>query len=398
MVGRSRVLGLERAAAPSVLACLVLGAGACLGHSSHPDSLPDAIEAGGSGLAGFSASGAVGRPVPSTGGAVGATGRPGPSGPVGATGPSTGTGGAVGATGLGGCIAPPVTGKAVFADQAIDNSKLARRELFNWITDEQAAALRRDPDSFGQSEPSGTGSGDAYEELEQIARDATRPERAQLANVLGSELFVNGHRAWSEPWATRLGWPGEDYGGQLLRIVLKPEAWLAVVKDGDLTVFDLQNQPVSLAQALANPARLGAIFYTKDRLAGGPSCDVSFSARSNGYREFIVGNLASVEEWSLGTQQIRDRLSANIEQLSSFLQRTRVCPDTTNAQLWNSLVVCHWDNLGPAQTTEQFAYEQALAIPSDNYLAVPERLAALIETLHGDLFELDPLVVTPGSP
>ncbi len=103
-----------------------------------------------------------------------------------------------------------------------------------------------------------------------------------------------------------------------------------------------------------------------------------------------------VEEWSLGTQQIRDRLSANIDRLSSFLQRVRVCPVTSSAQQWNLSVVCGWDG-SPVSLTELSAYELSLAIPSDNYLAVPDRIAALIETLQGDLFEPDPLVVTPGG-
>jgi hypothetical protein len=48
--------------------------------------------------------------------------------------------------------------------------------------------------------------------------------------------------------------------------------------------------------------------------------------------------------------------------------------------------------------SELLAYERSLAIPSDNYLPLPERIATMIETLQGDLFELDPLVVKPGSP
>ena len=43
-------------------------------------------------------------------------------------------------------------------------------------------------------------------------------------------------------------------------------------------------------------------------------------------------------------------------------------------------------------------YDEALAIPSPNYLPAPAQIATMIETLQGDLFEPDPLVVTPGSP
>jgi hypothetical protein len=373
MVGRSRVWGFERALAPGAVACLVLGVGACFEAGAPPEQVPDTVAGragGGSGSAGPAVAGA----------------------PFGQS-----TGGAVDIVGAPPCTQPALMGKAVFAEQMFDVRQPTRRELFSWTTNEQAAALRRDQVLFSQSERAGMGPGYAFEVFELIAQDQSLPERAALANLLGGELFEKARYAWSEPWATRMGWPGEEYGGNLLRIVLKPEAWVVVVKDADLQVFDLENRPVSMSEALANPTRLGAIFYQRDSSEGGPSCTGSFIQGSNGYREFIVGNLAMVEEWSLGTQQLRDRLSANIAQLSSFLERIRACPITISAQRWNLTVVCNWNTRG-AEVSEISAYEHALAIPSDNYLAVPERIAATIETLQGDLFEPDPLVVTPGSP
>ena len=372
MVGRSRASGFERALAPGAFACLALGVGACLAGSGPPEP-PGAVEAGGSSLAGSVNAAGAGATGPSAGGSPQII----PSQP--------------------GCVAPPVVGTAVFAAQSLDSASVARRILFSWTTDEQAAELRRDQVLFTRSERPGLGPGYAFNIVQQLAQDQTLPERAQLASLLGGELFAKARYAWSEPWATRMGWPGEDYCGNLLRIVLKPEAWVAKVMNGDLSVVDLQNQPVSLTAALANPERVGAIFYEKDAFAGGPSCNGSFISGSNGYREFVVGNLAMVEEWSIGTQQIHDRLSANIEQLTSFLERIRGCPVTNGARQWNLTVVCQWNSSG-AQPTELSTYQQALAIPSDNYLAVPERIAAMIETLQGDLFELDPLVVNPGSP
>jgi hypothetical protein len=377
MAAWSRVSGFERAFGPGVVACLVLGVGGCWVDTSRPEPPPEAI--GGSGpTPGVSGGSSLGPP---TGGQFG-----------------TSTGGAVGImVGAAACVPPKVMGKAVFGEQVFDRTRPARRELFSWTTDEQAAALREDGVLFSRSERPGLGPGYAFEVFEQIAQNEDGPERAAVAKLLGGELFEKARYAWSEPWATRMGWPGEDYGGNLLRIVLKPEAWVVVVKNGDLNVFDQQNQPVSLADALANPTRLGAIFYERDGFSGGPSCGGSFVFGENGYREFIVGNLAMVEEWSLGTQQIRDRLSANIAQLSTFLERIRACPITSSAKQWNLGVVCKWNALG-GEFSELSAYEHALAIPSDNYLAVPERIAAMIETLQGDLFELEPLVVTPGSP
>ena len=149
---------------------------------------------------------------------------------------------------------------------------------------------------------------------------------------------------------------------------------------------------------LPDIAPLLAQSYNKDGFEGGPVCGGSFTEGNNGYREFIVGNLAMVEEWSLTTQAIRDRLSANISLLTRFLSAIRDCPSSTNPDAWNVAVACSWLAPKRDQYTEVSAYEFSLAIPSDNYLPIPERIAGMIDTLRADLFDPDPLLVTPGKP
>jgi hypothetical protein len=105
-----------------------------------------------------------------------------------------------------------------------------------------------------------------------------------------------------------------------------------------------------------------------------------------------------VEEWSLTTQAIRDRLSANIAQLTRFLGAIRSCPSATNPDAWNLSVACAWLEAPGKEYTDVSAYEQSLAIPSENYLPIPERIAAMIDTLQGDLFDPNPLLVTPVKP
>jgi hypothetical protein len=267
-----------------------------------------------------------------------------------------------------------------------------------------------------------------------------------------------------------MGGSGGDPGGQLLRIVIKPEAWVAVVGSQSLSVFDARKQPVSLDNALAHPENIG-VFYYDSSLLNPNGC-----AAVNSERGFLLGNLGMVQEWSLGTQQIADRLNANISQLTRYLNTTRSCPVTTDTTTWAQNVLCSWQiqmgpmvatpddsnlgaggvggsaptagsaasgsggapfgfagsssfggsiatppsgtggaftgdaagapsgfnpaNFGGLQTanTEEFAYDQALTAPSASYLAAPAEIATIIETLQGDLFEPDPLVVTPGSP
>jgi hypothetical protein len=279
-------------------------------------------------------------------------------------------------------IAPPV-----FADQTVQSAFV--RELYSWTTEEQVSEIRAGNVLLTRSEREGLGPGYAWELLQQLAADTS--EAGQLAAVLTSEAFSKGRYAWPNPWATRMGWPGETYGGNLLRLVLRQDSWLALFQHGTLSVVDASNASVPLPDALAHPERLAGFFFVKDAAVGGPHCG-SFSGGGNFYREFIICNENMIEEWSLGTETIRQRLLDDIARLETFFARTRACPERRSAEEWNLLLGCFGQGVG-----EQGQYEGALAMPSPAYLPAPAQLAALIDTLRADVFEPDPLVVKPGG-
>ncbi len=358
-------------------------------------------------------------------------------GPVGTSfGGSGFTDGSGGFSGTELSCAPPTSTTPTFAAQIFDGHALLGRELYTWTTDEQAAQLRKDQILFSQI----SGTGAPFTLLSSVAGDGY-----MLAQGLSS-VFLKGRYAWPEPWATRMGWPGQDPGGQLLRIVLKPEAWLAVAQAGSVLVFDAQGQPVATSDALAQTDRVGAVYFDTSTQTPG-SC-----GSGGGYREFLVGNLAMIQEWSIGTRPIADRVSANVALLTHFLNNIRSCPNTHDPSSWASTALCAWGSplagvgssgtgaggfggggfggfggggggfggngfgggsLGlagfdgsdpqangpmPTNGSEEIAYDEALAIPNPNYIAAPAQIAAIIDTLQGDPFKLDPLVVTPGSP
>ncbi|HEY5376548.1 MAG TPA: hypothetical protein VIK01_22865, partial [Polyangiaceae bacterium] len=260
-----------------------------------------------------------------------------------------------------------------------------------WTTDEQAAALRTSRVLF----PPNARANPIAATLQILSDNSDAI--AAVAKVLSASLGSS-RSAWPEPWALRVGLAGEDSGKNLLRIVLKPEAWVAIVEAGSIEVLDMQNQAVQLADAAASPERFGAILHSRDSFEGASDCNPVVGSPSVGYREFIVSNLAMVQEWSLGTAQINARLQDNIDQLSLFLARTRSCPDQNAEQSWNQQVVCSWQVGSVGSVTELSAYQLALALPTADYFDAPPQLAALIDKLSGDVFEPDPLVVTPGSP
>lgn len=342
------------------------------------------------GVAGDEASGGSAVNTPPLGGATGVAG----------------SGGVL--IGLGGSIVlqPPCqlveTGEPVFAGSGISNRTPARRELFSWTTAEQAAEIRAGGVLMTRTEREGLGPGYAMSVLAKLApplppTDPFLAAEAQLATLLSGPQFEKARYAWSEPWATRVGWPGEDYGDQLLRMVLREDAWLAVYVSGRLNVVDMNNQDVPVTEALTYPERLAGVFFINVSRDGGPDCGGSFRTPGDGYREFIIGNESMIEEWSLGTAEIRARIEADAARVRSFFDRIRPCPPSSDARLWNMNVCCSWNGDVP-RDRELGTYEAALAIPSANYLPQAAPLAALLQALDASLFEPDPFVIKPARP
>jgi hypothetical protein len=299
------------------------------------------------------------------------------------------------------CQLPDSGEQAVFAARAVWNDAPARRELYTWTTAEQIQELRAGSVLMTRTEREGLGPGYAMEVLAELAArgetsDPVDADSRALAGLLSGAAFSKARYAWSEPWATRMGWPGETYGDQLVRLVLRPDAWLARYREGTVDVVDMNNAPVPAADVLAHPERLAGVYFVRAGAAGGPHCGGTFRSGDDGYREFIIGNETMIEEWSLGTPEIRARIESDIELVQELFERIRPCPPSQDAHEWNLRVVCSWAYARGEPLRELDAYEAALAMPSPGYVPAPSALVALIETLEASLFEPDPFVVEPG--
>jgi hypothetical protein len=364
------------------------------GGLSMANGIGGAGDIAGAGMPGASGISAANGGVSANGGASGGAGGNALAGAgmssayAGASGSATTSGGAGGASSGGTTPTQPV-----FCDQLVWNQAPvpANRTLYSWTTAEQVAELRADPSVLlTRSETPDLGRGYAFTSIDTLAARGTAPENALLEKI-SNELFVKVRYAWPNAWATRMGWPGEDYGDQLLRIVLKPEAWIVVVYDGSgMAVIDTNNQLVSIADAVAHSERIAAVYFYKQEITG----NGSFHVCSGGYREFIVGNEAMIEEWSLGTEDIRDRILADAALIDAFFADIRATPPTVDPSSFNEDVVCNWD---AAPSGEVEFYERALSIPSEYYMPLPQELANLSQTLRASVFEPDPLVVRPGE-
>lgn len=292
----------------------------------------------------------------------------------------------------GGGTAPSGDGPG-FEDQMVWNMAPAHRVLYSWTTAEQAAELRRDRVLLTRTERPGLGPGYAFAAIEALASTGTSAAHRLLA-LFGKQLFVKARYAWPHPWATRMGWPGEDYGDELIRIVLKPEAWIVVVADErGMSVIDSENRVVSAEEALAHPERIGAIYFYRTTVDGRGT----FQSCSGGYREFIVGNEAMIEEWSIGTDEIRARIEEDAQRFDRLIESARSCSDCAlDATTFNVVVACRWDD--PATADPISMYYRSVAIPSAHYVPRPAEIGAVAEALRAALFEPSPLIVVPGGP
>ena len=300
-----------------------------------------------------------------------------------------------GSLSLGGTMAVDVppdcpTVQNLFDDQVV-NEVGQERKFYSWTTAEQVAELRAGGELFSRSERPGMGRGLLFSELATLAESDASNVQA-LADVLVNKIFVKARFAWTNPWATLMGFPGEQYGDQLLQVELKPDAWIARFEGQNLRVFDSKNQDVPLETALLTPERIGAIFYQSRSDTQKAYCG-TFSQGAVAFREFALGNIDMVARWSLATPDITERLKNDIAELEKFEQQIACYPISSD---WASGVGCEWSrSYPPGETLGN--YEFALGLPSELYRPSPENLSALIAALEACMPKGVPLDVTPGQ-
>jgi hypothetical protein len=288
----------------------------------------------------------------------------------------------------------------LFADQMFSRYGKRPNVVYSWTTLEQAAELRKGGPLFSRSERPDLGRGYALDSLAKLASKSG--DLGKLATQLSQSIFSKARYAWTNPWATRMGWPGEQYGNQLVMIEIREDAWHAIFDGESLWVVDPNGKDVSIAEAAANPSRIATITHIHGAYDGGPRCGTfgeylgpnpgnnpTFSG-SNGYREILIGNASMITRFSLGTKEIATRLQNDIKVLETFATLLGQCPPIPFDDQWNGTVTCAWEaNIDVAPDD----YVHALALPNDYYQPTVENIRRIIDTLNSDSFEINPYVV-----
>jgi hypothetical protein len=271
-------------------------------------------------------------------------------------------------------------GGAALRAYVVAPPKLARRTLYTWTTEAQIKELARDPTLLTRTESAKHGA--SY--FDQIVDDRAKRGDA-LAAVLRTSPFVRARYTWPAPFATFGGWPGEVYGGQLLRIDLKPTAWIAVLRTSRLgwDIVDLDDRPVELAEVLLHPERIAAVHFIHDAPGSGSYRTSAGPLERAAFREYVVCNESMIASWSTGTDAIAAEIGAEADALAAFARHLRKHPARAESLVaWNARIALEvWPSTSVPLAPET-TYEATLAFPNQGYLPDAEALLALAEALR----------------
>lgn len=256
------------------------------------------------------------------------------------------------------------------AARGVYHDDFARADLYTWTTAEQVTALRRDRRLLVAEGGAGMGPSPYLRGLAAVAERGGAGR--ELATLLLEHPALRRRRyGWTSPYATTMGLGPVRYGDALIRVVLAPRALLLRFRPGDAEPFvavDLRGAVVPIAELLADPGRLGAVYHVRD----GPRDELPF-------REYVLCNEAMVAAWSVATPEIRAQVDADIELLTRLAAGPLAAlPESalrsSSAPAWVSaragaLPLDHW--------------QASLAFDNLRYRPSPGNLAAIVATLRG---------------
>jgi hypothetical protein len=265
----------------------------------------------------------------------------------------------------------------ILNDDAIHGERFARRVFYTWTTPAQITELRGGAPLYSRSESPEHGPAHFDRVVESQARTGH-----PVAQLLRRPLYRRARFGWTNAWATLLGWPGEKYGDQLLRVVLRPNAWLAQhqARTKEWRFFDMAGRPVTQAAVLKSPERLAGVYFIQDLYDVMGTMGTFGGSGGTAYREVVLINEAMVESFEAGTAAAQQELKRSIAALQLLKRSLPESAGTPKAQ-WAYELAGRWLQARPPANALQ-AYELSLALPSPLYRPEQARIAEIISALE----------------
>lgn len=249
---------------------------------------------------------------------------------------------------------------ARLAALAVSDDDYYRPILYSWTTPAAIAELRASRTLLVATTTTG-GFVSPFNRALGVLAVTARPG-ADIAKILRDDRRLARRRyAWPAPFATVLGVGPRAYGNALIRIELRPDAWIGRFSPADPDPFrfvDGAGHRITYADVAASPERIGAIFHVREEAAVP-------------YREYVVCNPSMVAAWSVATPEIHAELAAELDLVRAL--RTLAISDATTP------AVAAWTVRHASSTLDR--WHAALAFDTERYRPLARELAHLAKAL-----------------
>jgi hypothetical protein len=275
-------------------------------------------------------------------------------------------------------------------EDGVSDASFARGELYSWTTDDSVKELRRTHTLITKTQSTIYGPA-MFDRLLDISTET-------MSLVLRQPSLAKRRFAWSSPWATIMGFPGETYGNRLVRIKLKPDAIIGRFDASAPTPWrfaTLDGKEIAEEDVKKEIHRLAAVYHVHK--ANVKPSGPFFGGSS--LREYVLCNESMIEEWSVGTEQTQARLERDYALVSGLAQAAArhswQCPPTELP--WASDIV---SSAWPAPRSSddlRSRVEEVLALLNLNYGPCLQSFQNMGAQLEQALRQPDTLRVTPKT-
>ncbi|MBP7515073.1 MAG: hypothetical protein KA791_11020 [Flavobacteriales bacterium] len=276
-------------------------------------------------------------------------------------------------------------------EKGVYENDFIRSILYTWTTKEQIDDLARNKVLLTKSRSETKG----YSIFDISLRDSALQDNP-LARMLQDEQFAKKRFAWTNSWATIMGWKGETYGHHLIRIVLSDSALVGMFDltqpDEPLAFFDMQGRKLTTDAVLLNRHRIGVVYHVNDYTGNRTEWIKTGTYHGLGkwenqlarvpFREYVIVNEGMIKDWGYGTSETENRMLADLEMLEHF-KRSRHMGQKAYRNGWGGW----WDHLAdePGDRPEadsQTAFESYTCFMNDYYLFNRKRIKKVIAELR----------------
>ena len=264
---------------------------------------------------------------------------------------------------------------------AIGDDDFYRSVLYTWTSPTNVAELRTTRRLLVATASSGQFTSPFNRALAKLVAASGRG--ATIARMLATHpALIRRRYAWPAAFATVMGVGPRTYGNALIRIELRPQAWIGRFDPEaavPFTFVDAHGVPVEAAAVLAEPERLAAIFHVRT--------DRGQAVR---FREYVVCSSAMVAAWSVATLEIRAELDREL----ALLRELRAPFTALSAAESARPASPAWRHV-PTTADLVTQWHAALAFDNGRYHPQPRQLDAILAALTAYDPAGPPLVVAP---